>query len=150
MSDDWLRLIPTNPEYVPDAVARRTARDLLASLVPEADEVTVEVSDAIQFYNAGANWGITLCPGCGDEVPTEWWQHAMDLAYVTGFCNLEAKLPCCNSTFSLNELRYDWPQGFARFALTARNPNVRGIEGDSLQRLETILGCPLRMIWTHY
>jgi hypothetical protein len=119
-------------------------------LVPDAYEVTVEVSDTIQFFDAGTNWEKTLCPSCRRDVPIEWWQEAMDAAYSSGFHDLMSEVPCCGLTLSLNELHYDYPQGFARFALIARDPNVKGITESSRQELDDILNCLLRVIWSHY
>ncbi len=159
MSFNLLQLIPADPEYVPDATAQQAAQRIFASLVSgegeetevsEVPEVTVEVSDTIQFFDAGTSWERTLCPNCRSHLSVEWWQQAMDSAYSTGFQNLDSKLPCCGSVRSLNELTYEMPQGFARFALIARDPNVNSISESNLRQLETILGCSLRLIRSYY
>jgi hypothetical protein len=150
MSDNILRLIPTVPDYVPDAEAQNQARKLLASHLPQAREVYIELSDTVRFVDQGGNFERVRCPVCGVTLETEWWQQAMDTAYETEFRELGITTPCCASGVSLNDLIYDWPAGFARFSLEALNPNVRDLEDKMKRKLEELLGCELRRIWTHY
>jgi hypothetical protein len=58
-------------------------------------------------------------------------------------------MPCCATGVDLNELVYDWPQGFARFSLSAMNPNVENLNADQEAQLADVLGTSLRRIWTH-
>jgi hypothetical protein len=58
--------------------------------------------------------------------------------------------PCCGSRVSLNDLRYEWPAGFARLVLEAWNPNVTRLDEEEVSKLEEVLGAPLRIIWTRY
>src|SRR5438093_1118722 len=54
---------------------------------------------------------------------------------------------------TLNDLRYVWPAGFARFVLQARNPGLQGaMDLPAVDRaaLEAIVGCRLRTIWARY
>jgi hypothetical protein len=51
---------------------------------------------------------------------------------------------------SLNELRYDWPAGFARVVLEAMNPDVPDLPATALAELAQRLGAHLRVIWAHY
>lgn len=60
-----------------------------------------------------------------------------------------AALPCCAAKVTLNDLKYDWPQGFARFSLEAMNPDIPGLTPVQLTEFESILGCPLRKIFPH-
>jgi hypothetical protein len=55
MSDNLLRLIPTDEQYVPNDSAQEQARRLLASYVPQAEAVYAEVSDDVRFIDPGAN-----------------------------------------------------------------------------------------------
>jgi hypothetical protein len=123
MSDNYLRLIPIDPEYVPNRIVQETARERLAGFVPEADEVTVETSDEVRFIHQGANWERVTCPSCKQELEISQWQQLMDEAYTTRLSNLQVKMSCCGSICSLNDLKYEWPAGFARFVLEAANPN---------------------------
>ena len=74
----------------------------------------------------------------------------MDKAYEkTRFADLTITLPCCGNVSSLNDVLYEWPTGFARFQLKARNPG-KGVEEATVHDLEEILGCPLRKIWARF
>jgi hypothetical protein len=73
----------------------------------------------------------------------------MDAAHQEGFADLSVELPWCGDVCSLNDLRYEWRAGFARFVLKVESPG-RDIDGEQLGALETALGCKLRRIWAHY
>lgn len=70
----------------------------------------------------------------------------MDAAYASHFADLTTTTPCCGASGSLNDLHYEWPAGFARFTLEALNPNA-DLDDQHLLTLESILGCPVRVIW---
>ena len=53
------------------------------------------------------------------------------------------------STVTLNDLQYDWPQGFGRFALQAMNPNIGKLNAAQMAEFERILGTKLRVIYQH-
>jgi hypothetical protein len=46
-------------------------------------------------------------------------------------------------------LNYDWPQGFARFRIEAKNPNLAKLPEETLHQFEEILGCKTRIILCH-
>ena len=58
-------------------------------------------------------------------------------------------MPCCNTICTLNDLAYDWPQAFGRFAIEAMNPNIGELPEVHLAELEAILGTSLRVIYQH-
>jgi hypothetical protein len=147
MSDLSLQLIPTDPQFVPSTVARRKAMELLRGLLPDVDEVEEIVTDEIEFIDCAENFERVSCPACGAELDLEWWQEAVDSAAEEHFKNLAVTLPCCNATASLNDLKYEAPQGFARYCLEAMNPSVSAIPAADVARLEAALGCKLRTIW---
>jgi hypothetical protein len=148
MSDNYIRLIPTDPSYLPEPTAQQTAADLLRSFVPDADEVTAELTEDIHFIDPGANFESVSCPACRKNIG-EWWIDAMDRIWQIRFADLTITLPCCGSATSLNDLHHEWPAGFARFVLEAKNPNVRDLAAEQLEALERALGCKLRRIWAH-
>lgn len=148
MSSDILKLIPSSPEYVPDEGAQRHIYDLFASCVPRAI-VHSEVTEEVRFIDQGANWERVVCPACGAEIDTEWWQKSMDIAYQTKFTALLVDTPCCGKRYSLNDLCYEWPAGFARFVIEVHNLGM-DINDNMVYSLEQILGCKLRKIWAHY
>lgn len=150
MSDTIFQLIPDQPAYVPDEETASLAEQFLRSHLPGASEVYAEVSEEIRFIDAGANYESVSCPICGKEIANEWWLAAMDEAYESQFNNLDIVVPCCGSKASLNNLDYHSPQGFARFVLSARNPDIQGLDGQAMQELEMIVGSKLRAIVSHY
>jgi hypothetical protein len=150
VSNNLLRLIPTDPYYVPDDQAQQQARDLFATLVPQAQEVRLKVTDAPALYDAGANMETIVCPACGTVLDDQRWMKEMDRAYNDGkFTDLTISTPCCDTLCSLNELVYDWPMGFACFVLEAVSP-LTDIGDRQQDLLEQILQCKLRKIWALY
>jgi hypothetical protein len=57
--------------------------------------------------------------------------------------------PCCGAATSLNDLVYEWPQGFARWALEIMNPGRGFLTDEEIERLARTVGHPLREIRTH-
>lgn len=148
MSDSWLQLIPVDPSFRPEVPAASQARELLASVLPEAEEVSASFRESVEFFDAGGNWSGVMCPVCGADAEP-WWAEAMDRAHRSGFSDLMTKAGCCGASVSLNELRYVWPAGFGSFCLEAMNPNVTELEESALRQIEEVLGTPLRGIWMH-
>jgi hypothetical protein len=149
MSVNVLKLIPNDPEFIPSAEAQQRAKDLLASLLPLATEISVEITADVNFIDQGQNFERAFCPQCGTIVDLSWWQSAMDKAHVFKFNNLTVEMPCCGTTSSLNDLHYEWPAGFARFVLEAHNPNA-DLDSNQILSLEAIIGTPLRKIRARY
>ena len=50
---------------------------------------------------------------------------------------------------SLAELHYEWPQGFARFSLSAMNAGVGELSDEKKREFEQVLGCELMAIYRH-
>ncbi|MCX6022738.1 MAG: hypothetical protein NTZ05_13625 [Chloroflexi bacterium] len=149
MSDNLVQFIPSDPKYVPEAAAQETAVVLLQGWLPDADEIAAGVTEFPAFIDAGGNFETVRCPFCSTEL-LEWWPGAMDQAYASSFSDLTVTLPCCGGASSLNDLQYDWPQGFSRFVLQVRNPNRPTFDATELALIASVLGCQLRMIWTHH
>ena len=149
MSDNWIALIPEDPRFVPEAAKQRQAADRFAEIAPEADEIEIKVSEAVEFFDCGANFERILCPSCRAEVSFAWWQDRMDEDYGDGFRLATYTTPCCGASCTLHELVYEWPQGFGRFALDAMNPNIGKLEDSYRREFEDILGTKLRVIYQH-
>ena len=74
----------------------------------------------------------------------------MDDDYVDGGFTLGCyPTPCCGVKLSLDQLCYEWPQGFARFAIAVMNPNIGKINDNQKVEFEEILGVSLRVIYQH-
>lgn len=149
MSDNILKLIPSSPNYLPGKESIDQAVSLLKISIPSIVDIKVMVSEKVRFIDSGTNWERILCPNCSAPIDMEWWQNAMDKAFKNGFRDLCINVPCCGSETTLNDLRYDWPAGFARFSIEIHNPRIE-IPNEVLKRLEAILGVSLRKIWAHY
>src|ERR1700741_243305 len=96
MSDNWLQLIPSDPEFQPSPQAASQACSLLSTFVPEADDVSVSFKSTTEFFHPGANWSGVQCSSCGADAET-WWHEAMAAAYQTNFKELIVTAPCCGA-----------------------------------------------------
>jgi len=149
MSDNWLILIPTAPQYVPAKEAQERAVALFKKIAPEADEIGVELSEHPRLIDCGANLERISCPSCRQELGFGWWRDWMDQEANLSFPLKPVALPCCGIVRSLADLHYDWPQGFARFSIEAMNPNIQDLPEGAEREFEAIIGCGLRKIWQH-
>lgn len=149
MSENHLRLIPTDPYFVPDPTAMNHAHQRFDALMQGSCKTTMELFDTVQFIDPGSNWEGIMCPNCRSELDIEWWQEAMRKSFAGGYLELSVTVPCCDFRTTLNDLRYVWPAGFARFMLEAINP-ASDLSDQQLSDFERILGKPLRKIWAHY
>ncbi|CAN5628319.1 hypothetical protein BH09VER1_BH09VER1_14490 [soil metagenome] len=149
MSDNWIIVIPEDPGYVPTEAAMEQAIELFERLAPEADEVNAEASENPRFIDCGANLERISCPDCGADIEVDWWQNKIEEESDEGFPLRSIVLPCCGSERNLNELKYDWPQGFARFSLEAMNPGICDLTDEDLKVFEAVLGSRLRKILQH-
>lgn len=149
MSDDVLKLIPSLPTYVPDNEAINTAVARLREYFPNAERIEVVISDTPQFIDPGSNFERITCPICNTVLEDGWWQDAMDKASENEFQDLIVELPCCGQETTLNDLRYEWPAGFAQFSIEIYNPEAENPEV-AIPDLAAILGSPTRIIRAHY
>jgi hypothetical protein len=149
MSDDWILLIPEDPTFIPNAERQSRARQRLSELAPEADEINLVVSDTVEFFHCGVNFERVLCPSCGTEIPDAWWKERMDDDHENGFTLSPYSTPCCGSQHTLHDLKYEWPQGFGRFALEAMNANIGKLDEVRRKELEDVLATELRVIYRH-
>lgn len=146
MSDTIRSFIPCEPFFRP------TAEQCEAIQAAMPRHMRLVLADCVQFADAGANFESVSCPFCDADL-MGWWGSAMDAAYTkaTRHFQLDIKTPCCGRATSLNDLRYNFPQGFYSAMLTAApNEGALGDEDTIRQKLHTITGVPWRMIVAHY
>jgi hypothetical protein len=149
MSDSILYLIPELPPLVPEKDAQQRAVSALRALLPRAGRVEAVTHDKIEFINPMENFEAAFCPHCGLNI-TENWRDWMDKAYQhSHFEDLRLVMPCCSRQSDLNSLRYEWPAGFARFELTAHNPDCGWLTASDQAAIEKVLGCKLRQVLAH-
>jgi hypothetical protein len=148
MSDNWLRYVPTDPQYQPTVAQATGAEQLLASFLPQSEEVRSEFTEHAVFVDPGSNWSGVHCPSCGEDAEA-WWGEAMSAAAEANFTNLTTVAPCCSGQVSLNELNYNWPCAIGRYVLEAMNPNQRGLAPEQAKLLAIQLGCDIREVPVH-
>lgn len=147
MATHVLKLIPTDPWLIPPEPHWSVAATRFHQFVPHAETIETSSSATIQFVDPGGNFERVRCPACATDI-TDWWTTAMDAAWQSNFADLSISVPCCAITTTLNDLQYEWPAGFARFTLAARNPNrEHGLSVEALDERQEILGCRLRQVF---
>jgi hypothetical protein len=149
MSDSWINIIPTDPQFVPGLQAQRQAVEFMRRIVGRADEVRCELSENVRFIDCGENLERILCPRCGREVSCEWWRDQMEYQFEHGYTLEPVPLPCCGAAVSLAELTYEWPQGYAKCSVEAMNPEVADLTSEQVREFETILGCRVTKVLQH-
>lgn len=157
MSDHWIAVIPSDPNYVPTVEQAEAALSFLLELAPDSDGVKYSTSVEIRFRDCGANFESVACPFCGALLDEDWWAQCMaaDSGGVEGdssdrgFRLGSFLLPCCGGKAALNDLVYHFEQGFSRFILEAMNPNIGRLDEAHVQRLSDLLGAPVRVIYQH-
>ena len=150
MSDDFIILVPRDPDSAASHDVQARVAAVLKRLAPSAESITPEVSEAIRFHDAGENFERILCPRCGKEIRVEWWQDRMDEdSSDYGFRLDSYATICCNKLVNLNELTYDWPQAFGRTSWTVQNADIGDLDAGSRAELEVAAGNPLVVVRQH-
>jgi hypothetical protein len=148
MSITVLKIISTNPTYLPDERQQDRANIFLTNLF-KTEQIEFLKNDTIEFVDQGENFDSLSCNLCGQNIGIEDWQNAMDKAYDKQFTDLTFITSCCNNETSLNDLTYHSAAGFAKFVLTISDaPN--DLADKDFKELQDILGTTLRKIWAHY
>jgi hypothetical protein len=150
MSSDYLRIIPTDPQWVSDPIAAEAAVAAVRATVPSAKEISTETHEEVTFVDQGGNFESVVCPFCATVLDIEWWQERMEDAAETAFVDLGLTTPCCNRASSLNDLDYRMPAGFARFVIEVTGPERDVLEPSELEAVATVLGHPVRQVLAHY
>lgn len=151
MSDDWTIVIPTDPWWVPDDAQESSAKALFDEFLSDAVELTVERPGMVQLYSSLGYFESIHCPTCCIELDIQpWWTDQLDAAWTdgAGFTTLDVTTPCCNTATTLNDLKYTLPQGFASWALEARNP-YSVLDDDRQRQLVEALGHEIRVLYRH-
>lgn len=161
MSDDVLKLIPTNPHFVPPEAAQQAAIAALEKLLPDGEMCGTEDFGHVTFIDQGANLESILCPACRAKLPlhdapeaeanSHWWHSITDEWEEGEIGGVSAQMPCCKKTVPLTSLQFDWPAGFARFELRIWNPGIgENLTPSQVAEFEELLGCKLLQVRAHY
>ena len=149
-SGDYLRVIPTDPNFVPTKEHQRKLMNYLASKYPDK-EIKSTLNKTVEFIDSGSNFESLVCNVCGQNMEIEDWQNAMDRAYQNSFTDLTFRTSCCDNKTSLNELNYDKPMAFSKYLIEIVNPEIANFEQDEfLKNINSLIGQKTRLIWTHY
>ncbi len=149
MSDSYVVFIPSDPPFVPSPSAEQAAVQCVRQRFPDADDVSVDAGTEIVFRDAGANFEGVSCPSCGEDLMETWNDLMTSDMNGDGFMLQRYSLPCCRAEWTLNELKYEGPQGFSRWALRVRDPNASDVDAGTLNELERLLGCPVTVVYRH-
>lgn len=154
MSSDIFKLIPTDARWQPNTVQAGRARDLLARLAPASPDRTDQHIELcwhaeIEFVDCGSNLETITCPRCRTAIDTGWWSEQLSERYDHGFADLTTTMRCCRQELGFDELDYDWPCGFARFAIELWNPDRERFSSEELAELADALGHEVHLIVAH-
>lgn len=150
MSDHFLVVIPADPNAdLPDTAD--ALRACLGQLVG-SEESRIKDYGKLQFIDCGENFESIRCPACGSRFTVPQWHEWMneDWHGEEGFHLHRHLSPCCQVEMTLNELIYEWPQGFARWFVGARNEGRGPLAPHEIEKLEAIAGMPLKGIAQMY
>lgn len=147
MSDYYVKIIPTSPQHTIFGCAVNDAVEIVKSSV-NFDSVISNIYESPQFIDCGDGLETIKCPICGAELSFDWWGEAMNDAADTAFEDLAIMLPCCSNNSSLNDLKYHYPCGFARWDVSVLNPTTE-LSQECIKKIEEILNTSIRIIHSH-
>ena len=150
MSDHFLVVIPAEPN-TPLPETAESIRDLLGRIIG-TEETRVKDYGKLQFIDCGENFERISCPRCACVITIDQWHDWMEEDWhgEEGFHLHTHETPCCKTSLTLNELIYEWPQGFARWLIAARNEGRGPLTPEELARLEAVAGHKLTAITQMY
>ncbi len=149
MSAYYIKIIPADPYcHVDMQTAQNVQSYLEKCIVVMSVEIKMHVSPA--FVDSGAYLEKIACPFCGSEL-WDWWGEEMDRAAAESgedglFTRLdETTLPCCGRKASLNDLKYDFPCGFACTEFILLYPREQ-LTQQHIETVERIMGMQVKVI----
>ena len=149
MSEYTIHLIPKDASYIPPAKAQKTLLEYVIQLDLGEEDIVSVAFDHVRFQDCGANFSKISCPNCSADISVDRWQACMNRNFNGKEFDLKPfSTLCCNFVTNLNELIYDFPQGFSKYRLSIINPK-KNIKKNESTTLEKILGCQLNIIHYH-
>lgn len=124
MGINVLKLVPSKPEFVPDAKAVEAAKTFLSSTFPKAQAISFRLWGSLQFVDNAGFFESVYCPQCKSEIDSDWWTTSMNFKWnddLKGFENLDIETPCCKFKTSLNDLEYHSQACFAVRAIEVQD-----------------------------
>ncbi|MFE9960482.1 hypothetical protein [Micromonospora sp. NPDC005299] len=162
MSDLYIRVIPTDPEWQPTSeAAARAAKyiaDLFAGPGDHVEVVEPVFHERITLIDGGEYMEDVFCPRCDAAIGLDWFWDLL-IARNGGrrvgepsIDDLGVTVPCCGAALTLPQLRFEAPVGFARFEVSAMNwtRRVWDLSDEELAAAGDILGHPVTQVHAHY
>jgi hypothetical protein len=149
MSDYVIKLFPKQPEFEPSMETYKETEVYIKSISKNYSDIQLILKVEIRFIDQGSNFESISCPFCHNDLSIEWWSEVMEEASEFEFTKLHIKVPCCKRDLSLNDLKYNWNAGFARFSIEFHNPITANTENIT-REIEDILSCTLKKVVAHY
>lgn len=113
MSDQVLKLIPADKNFLPDKEAAEKARALLEDFFPDGEQADIEFSASIRFIDGGQSLERITCPLCNksteinpfqkNDVGTAWWYELDET--LSGNPDLNALQVKCHVADNLAKLK---------------------------------------------
>lgn len=155
MSADWTTVFPTDPFWVPSPDRADAATAVFGCLVEGESDVEVRPGKQLLFESAGADFGTASCPTCAAVVAKNpedmgWFTGQLDRIFAEPESSrtVQATMPCCGASVSMNDLLYDPAAGFASWSVSVRG--ARYAVGDRERALvEAALGHDVRVVELH-
>jgi hypothetical protein len=155
VSDDYIRLIPTDPVWQPTPQNAAAAVAYVTGLFAEPGDdvwaIEARFYDRPTVIDAGMYLERITCPRCHADIALSWFGDFVRRSGMS-FDRLDAQVPCCEAVISVNGLRFEEPMGFARFEVSVMNGTRAKNELDSeeLAQVASVLGRPVKQILAHY
>lgn len=144
MADYTIKIIPADPyRRIPEDRINMAADYLQGNV--SADRIETAAYETPAFIDCGGNLESIECPLCGSHIDFDWWGEAMDEAAEGEFSDLSAVMPCCGGKISLNELKYDFPCGFACSEVKILNPDNE-VSGECMENIRRLFSADIRVI----
>lgn len=125
--------------------------------VEHIGDIEVTRDGQVRFYDSGEGFARISCPVCAAVIAENpknmsWFVEQIDRLWTkeAGFVSLEAVVPCCQTSASLNDLIYEAPQGFASWSMSAHGARQWDLADWEQHELEAALGHPVRLVYARY
>ena len=149
MTVTTVHFVPDDPHYTPGTPGISAAGAYLKENYPASPRVEALARNGVDLFFPGDNLMACACPSCKTDIPVGVWQTILAADYDddNGFMLLRQQMPCCGERLTVNELVFDWPLAFGKFALQITDPEFDTSKQDDAKRiageLSPILGCNL-------
>jgi hypothetical protein len=162
MSELYIRVIPTDPEWQPTVeAAARTVEYVTGLFAGPGDHVELVEPifyERITLIDGGEYMEDLFCARCGADIGLDWfWELLRErndgrMVGEPTIHDLGVTVPCCAAEVMLSELRFEVPIGFARFEVSVRNwtRNAWELSEEELASAAAALGHPVRQVSAHY